>query len=206
MQPGQIRERDVNDCFVEFAQSVLVTKLVNNAVVKGKSAFADFIKSLPIAATIDYMHCVLLGVFPEILKLCYKALPQDEKIKVNIVISQIFCPPELIAYSRKICSLQEMAPFNANENFNWPFYISPFVFRRQIPEKLYGHLLNFRVKLLTRWDYLAPFTAILSDRGSGEVFSEKYSECEIICRRVLIRQKNKHWDAGSTSEKSHFKN
>ena len=81
-QPGQIRERDVNDYFVEFAQSLPVTKLVNVAGVKEKSAFADLIEGLPITATIDYMHCVLLGIFPEVLKVCYKALPQDEKIKL----------------------------------------------------------------------------------------------------------------------------
>ena len=149
-QTGQIRERDVNDCFVELAQSLPVTKLVNVAGVKGKSAFADLIEGLPITAPIDYMHCFLLGVFPEVLKLCYKALPQDEKTKVNIVISQLSCPRELMVYSRKIRSLDEVAQFKANENFNWLFYISPLVFRRRIPEKLYNHLLNlsFGVRLL----------------------------------------------------------
>ena len=35
-QPGQIRERDVNDGFVGFAQSLPVTKLFNVAVLRGK--------------------------------------------------------------------------------------------------------------------------------------------------------------------------
>ena len=134
-QPGQIRERDVNDCFVEFAQSLPITKLVNVAGVKGKSAFADLIEGLPITAPIDYMHCVLLGVFPEVLKLCYKALPQDEKIKVNVVISQLSCPRELIAYSRKIRSPDEMAQFRANANFNWFFLYKPARFSASISRK-----------------------------------------------------------------------
>ena len=36
--------------------------------VKGKSAFALILEGLLLSAPIDYMHCVLSGVFSDVLK------------------------------------------------------------------------------------------------------------------------------------------
>ena len=63
-QTGQIRERDVNDCFVEFAQSLLATKLVNVVGVKGESAFADLIEGLPITGPLNTCTAFFLVCFP----------------------------------------------------------------------------------------------------------------------------------------------
>ena len=62
-QIGKIREPDINNVFVKYAELVPVDELINVAGVKGKSAFSSVINNLPLAAPIDYMHCVLLGVF-----------------------------------------------------------------------------------------------------------------------------------------------
>ena len=141
-QIGKIREPDINNVFVKYAELVPVDELINVAGVKGKSAFSSVIDNLPLAAPIDYMHCVLLGVFPEALKLCYRAPSSDDKVKVNLVLSNLNYPREMVAYSKKIRPLDEMAQFKANEYFNWLFYISPLVFSNRIPETLYNHLVN----------------------------------------------------------------
>ena len=71
---GDVREPSDNNIFVEFAQLLPVENLVNVVGVKGKSALAALIDGLPLTAPIDYMHCILLGVFPESIRLCYRAL------------------------------------------------------------------------------------------------------------------------------------
>ena len=69
-QIRKIREPDINNVFVKYAELIPVDELINVAGVKGKVSFSSVINNLPLAAPIDYMHCVLLGVFPEALKLC----------------------------------------------------------------------------------------------------------------------------------------
>ena len=149
-QTGALREPSVNNVFVECAQLLPVDEVVNVAGVKGKSAFVALIDGLPLTAPVDYMHCVLLGVFPEVLKLCIKDLTADEKIKINVLLSSLSCPLELISYSRKIRSLDEVSQFKANEHFNWIFYLSQLVFRNRVQSSLYSHLLNlsFGIRLL----------------------------------------------------------
>ena len=62
-QTGQIREPQVNDLFVAVAESYGPKKRCNIVGVKGKSAFLTIINGLSLTAPIDYMHCVLLGIF-----------------------------------------------------------------------------------------------------------------------------------------------
>ena len=88
------------------------------------------------------MHCVLLGVFPELLKLCYHNLSNEDKQQFKTVLSNLTCPREVIAYSKKIGPLDEIAHFKANEYYNWLLYISPVVFRKRIPNELYSLLMN----------------------------------------------------------------
>ena len=139
---GQTRETVVNELYVDCAETIGEDGPVNVVGVKGRSAFADIVDGLPLTAPVDYMHCVLLGVFPEVLKLCYKALSTENKIKINIVVSNLSCPREMIAYSRKIRSLEDIAHFKANEYFNWLFYLSPVIFLDRLPNNLYSHLMN----------------------------------------------------------------
>ena len=149
-QPGELRETEINDIYIDYAETLGLYELPNVVGVKGKSEFSVLIEGLPLTAPIDYMHCVLLGVFPDLLKMCYNALSPEDKIKVNIVICGLACPREMIAFSRKIRKLEELPQFKANEYFNWLFYLSPIIFRDRIPLNLYDHLLNlvFGIRLL----------------------------------------------------------
>ena len=149
-QSGQIREKRINDAYVECAEIVGFEESVNVVGVKGSSAFSDIIEGLPLTAPVDYMHCVLIGVFPDLLKLCVKSLSTDEKIRLNVVISNLSCPREMIAYSRKIRPLDELPQFKANEYFNWLFYLSPIFFQNRLPNELFSHLSNlvFGIRLL----------------------------------------------------------
>ena len=126
-QIGKIRDPSLNDEFVELAENFEAGKLVNVVGVKGRSPFSVLIEGLPLTAPVDYMHCVLIGVFNDLLKLCFKKLSSEEKIKFNITIAGLRCPREMIAYSRKIRPLDEISQFKANELFNWLFYLSPIL-------------------------------------------------------------------------------
>ena len=96
------------------------------------------------------MHCVLSGVFLEVLKTCYQSLSKAQKEEISSEVSQLSCPRELIAYSRKVISLEEFSQFKANELLNWLLYISPIVFMNKLTASLYNHLINlsFGVRLL----------------------------------------------------------
>ena len=149
-QEGNIRVPYVNDVYVAMAENMRAQNIKNIVGVKGRSAFAGLVRGLPLTAPIDYMHCVLLGVFPEVLKLCIRSLRPTDKQTINRILSQLTCPRELIAFSRKISSLGEIGQFKANEHFNWLFYISPLVFRGRLPRRVFSHLscLIFGVRLL----------------------------------------------------------
>ena len=147
---GVTREPSVNEAYVDTAETLSYRKQTNVVGVKGKSAFAELIEGLPLTAPIDYMHCVLLGVFPDVLRLCYQSLSSSEKLQLSSSINNLSCPREMISYSRKIRWLDEMAQFKANEMFNWLFYLSPIVFLNRLTGSLYTHLTNlvFGVRLL----------------------------------------------------------
>ena len=149
-QENEVREPPLNDVYVKLADTLSVHKLPNVVGVKGRSEFSRVIDGLPLTAPVDYMHCVLIGVFPELLKVCYKSLSAKERENVNRKTCGLACPREMVSYSRKIRSLDEISQFKANEFYNWLFYISPIVFLDQIPFALYSHLTNlvFGIRLL----------------------------------------------------------
>ena len=149
-QSGSIREPELNNQFIQRAKLTSVGGPSSVFGVKGRSAFSDLVIGLPLTAPVDYMHCVLLGVFPELLKLIIRKMTTSIKREVNDIVNSLACPRELISYSRKIRSLDEIGQFKANEFFNWMFYVSPVVFRKCIPGTLYESLLNlvFGVRLL----------------------------------------------------------
>ena len=95
-QQGIIRDPETNDVFVEMAETLSVMqklklegkdKKINVVGVRGKSAFAEVIEGLPLSAPIDYMHCVLSGVFSEVLKTCYQSLSKAQKEETNSEVS-----------------------------------------------------------------------------------------------------------------------
>ena len=148
---GSLRECSLNDVYVNLAETLSVNKKIPNVVgVKGRSAFAELVEGLPLTAPIDYMHYILIGVFADLLRLCYKTLNASQRITLSETVANTSCPREMISYSRKIRSLEEQSQFKANEYFNWLFYISPLVFLNVLPSSLYSHLccLSFGVHLL----------------------------------------------------------
>ena len=149
-QQGAIREPSINNSYIQTAETLSVKKVTNVVGVKGRSPFSDLIDGLPLTAPIDYMHCVLIGVFPAVLKLCYQSLSGPSKELVSILISELSCPREMISFSRKVRPLEEMSQYKANEMLNWLLYLSPIVFFERIGDVLYNHLTNlvFGIKLL----------------------------------------------------------
>ena len=88
-QSRDIREPVDNDLYINIAKNLNLhrSKITNVVGVKGLSAFSALIDGLPLAAPIDYMHCVLLGVFPEVLKLCVKTLSNADKLVIDEIVS-----------------------------------------------------------------------------------------------------------------------
>ena len=159
-QHGAIRESNLNSVFVEMAETMSVKQKtsgdhskkqnINVVGVKGKSAFALILEGLPLSAPIDYMHCVLSGVFSDVLKTCYQSLTPLQKESLNSEVAQLSCPREMIAFSRKVRPLDELSQYKANELLNWLIYISPVLFLDYLSPKLYSHLchLVFGIRLL----------------------------------------------------------
>ena len=56
----------------------------------------------------------------------------------------------MIAFSRKVRSIEELAQYKANELPNWLIYISPILFLEYLSSSLYSHLSNlvFGIRLL----------------------------------------------------------
>ena len=149
-EEGQLRESSLHVVHVHMAETLRICAKPNVVGVKGRSAFATIVDNLPLSAPIDYMHCVLLGVFPELLKLCVRSLNVESRDEIKQVVAKLCCPREVISYSRKIRSLEELSQFKANEFFNWLFYVSPIVFLNRISTDLHSHLKNlaFGIRLL----------------------------------------------------------
>ena len=147
---GSLREPFLNDVYVEIAETLSVRGKTNVVGVNGKSAFSNIIEGLPMTAPIDYMHCILQGVFPDVLRQCFKFLSPQQKIILNKTTKELVCPREMVSYSRKIRSLEEINQFKANEFFNWLLYVSVILFLDRLPVDVYSHLSNlvFGIRLL----------------------------------------------------------
>ena len=102
------------------------------------------------------MHCILQGVFPDVLKICYQSLASQEKHSVNALISELSRPRELISFSRRFRSLEEVSQYKANEMFTWLFFLSPIVSFRRISDSLYSHLSNLVFGFRLIFEYCSP--------------------------------------------------
>ena len=101
-QSGSIRETTLPSRYVEAAELRSATSSASCFGVKGQSAFSDIVSGLPLTAPIDYMHCILLGVFPELLKHLLKKMAPTYRREINDLVPSLTCSRELITYSRKI--------------------------------------------------------------------------------------------------------
>ena len=103
-QDFEYRTLELNDRYVEIAAALNGGKHMFNVVgVKRRSKFAKIVPGLPLAAGIDYMHCVLLSVYKNLLNFQFTKLSSDQKKKqFNSLIKRMNTPFELISHSRKI--------------------------------------------------------------------------------------------------------
>ena len=85
-QEGELREPEVHENHVLLADC-LNRNGINVAGVKGKRAFSNIVHGLSLTAPIDYMHCILLGVFPDILRRLNKSLTTNAKKEVNDLVA-----------------------------------------------------------------------------------------------------------------------
>ena len=76
-----IREPCLHLKYVEKAESLLCNgeENVNVVGVKGRSVFSSLVPGLPLTAPIDYMHCVLIGVYASLLVRHLKLISKNEK-------------------------------------------------------------------------------------------------------------------------------
>ena len=96
-----IRTPKVNDKFVALAESLRKTGNVHHVCgVKGRSAFASLVDGLPLAAGIDYMHCILQGVYKDVLEHQVRNLSKSQKQRLNEIIDNLHAPRETTCHSR----------------------------------------------------------------------------------------------------------
>ena len=81
IETGRVRESHLTENYVNMAEAQNADELPNVVGVKGRSPFSEIIAGLPLTAPVDYMHCVLLGAFPELLNVYHKLLTAQDKKK-----------------------------------------------------------------------------------------------------------------------------
>ena len=141
-QEFRIRESTFHEQCVQLAENLTEGGLSSNNVVgvKGRSAFSDIIPGLPLSACIDYMHCVLIGVYQSLLKLHIKLTTERKLLEsFNKQVNKISFPCELVNHGRSVRPLTDLKDFKANEFFNYLFYVGVILLRSQVPDKVYNH-------------------------------------------------------------------
>ena len=91
-QSGSIRETTLHSRYVVAAELRSAASSASCFGVKGQSAFSDIVSGLPLTAPIDYMHCILLGVFPELLKHLLKKMAPNYQKEINDFVPSLTCP------------------------------------------------------------------------------------------------------------------
>ena len=141
-QSFEIRRPELNDRYVDIAEALIASASPSNVCgVKGKSAFFGLVKNLPLSAGINYMHCVLLGCFKEILNFLWRGLSTQEKIIVSKEVQDTGAPLGVVEHGRNLRDLFHIGHFKASEFFNYLLFVSPIIFKDRLAEFLYDNLL-----------------------------------------------------------------
>ena len=121
----------------------------NISGVKGRSEFECLVKDIPISFNIDYMHCILLGVYPVTFKSIVKTLSTEQRSNFNTKVKNIAAPAEVIGHGRKMRGLDEIGYFKANEFLNYLLYVGVVLFRKLLPSDVFENYicLVFAVRL-----------------------------------------------------------
>ena len=127
----QIREPTFHENLVEKAEKFPQqgNQKVNMVGVKGRSAFSCVVPGLPLSAPVDYMHCVLLGVYASLLARHMKLPNKKERVEIDDIMYHVAVSVELSQHGRQPRVLSEVSQFKANEYFNYLFFLAPVVFR-----------------------------------------------------------------------------
>ena len=151
-QDFQVRDPSINENFISLAEllNTSTNSITNVCGVKGRSAFDSLVERLPLSAGIDYMHCVLLGVFQDLLKFHWKGTTAADKLTMTSEIQNLKSPIEVTKHGRAIRDLSHIGQFKANEFFNHLFFVAPIIFKDRLAEIPYKHLLqlSFAIRLL----------------------------------------------------------
>ena len=85
-----IRTPEVNERLLLVAECLRKAgKFHNFCGVKGRSSFACLVDGLPLTAGIYYIHCVLKGVYKDVLKNQVKKLSKTDNAVLNDIIEHL---------------------------------------------------------------------------------------------------------------------
>ena len=117
-------------------------KVINVCGVKGRSSFACLVDGLPLTAGIDYTHCVLQGVYENVLENQVEKLSKTDEAVLKDQVEQIHAPKGAISHSRKIRGVNNIQFLKANETFNYLLYVGPVVFKDHTNADLNRHSMK----------------------------------------------------------------
>ena len=88
------------------------------------------------------MHCVLQGVYKDVLENQVKKLSKTDKAVLNDIIKRLHAPKEAVSHSRKIRGVNDLQFLKANEMLNYLLYVGPVVFKDHTDATLYRHSMK----------------------------------------------------------------
>ena len=172
----ELRDTAFHESCLNLAETVNAheMKCSNISGVKGRSAFQNLVADIPLSFNIDYMHCILLGVYHVLLRFVTKLLSKREDENFYICVKNLKAPSEVIDHGRRIRGLDEFGYFKANEILNYMLYVGVVLLRNTLPVKVYHNYLClvFGNRLL-----LQPFCE--NDLAEGKDLID-FSVCKVI--------------------------
>ena len=179
----EIRNSELTDRLVTIAETEKLTGGAQNVCgVKGRSSFAELVDGLPLACGIDYMHCVLLGVYHDLLKQHLKTLTAFDRCSFINKARATCSPKELAAHGRRIRGVDEIGYFKANEFYNYLFFVAVVLLREKLDRKLYEHYLFLVFGIRTLLESDQP-RAVAEAEQMLQLFCEQYAD--LYCNEKL---------------------
>ena len=179
----EIRDSELTDRLVTIAETEKLTGGAQNVCgVKGRSSFAELVDGLPLACGIDYMHCVLLGVYHDLLKQHLKTLTAFDRCSFINEARATCAPKELAAHGRRIRGVDEIGYFKANEFYNYLFFVAVVLLKDKLDRKLYEHYLFLVFGIRTLLESDQP-RAVAEAEQMLQLFCEQYAD--LYCNEKL---------------------
>ena len=128
---------------------------------------------LSLACGIDYMHCVLLSVYQDLLKQQLKTLTAFDRCGFNEVRATC-APKDLSAHGRRIRGVDEIGYFKANEFYN-SFFVAVVLLKGKLDSELYEHYLFLVFDIRTLLESDQP-RAVAEAGQMLQLFCEQYAD------------------------------